>query len=64
MVDARILASEWVLLKPEGGYVLKPGAPDNVKNAFAEYKQALAATREAARGRGANPIDGEDTPSI
>jgi hypothetical protein len=55
MVDARILASEWVGIKPQGGYVLKPGAPEDVKKAFAEYKQALAATREAAKGKAGKP---------
>jgi hypothetical protein len=51
MVDARILGSEWVYAKPEGGHALKPGAPADVKKAFAEYKRALEATKASSKAK-------------
>ena len=62
MVDARILGSEYVYLKPEGGYALKPDAPEDVKKKFAIYKEAIVAIHAAARGNAGRKLH-RDTPS-
>ena len=49
MVDAKILGSEWVQDKPEGGFELKPGAPEDIKKEFEIFQNALAATAASAR---------------
>ncbi|MCL2034665.1 MAG: hypothetical protein FWG94_08035 [Oscillospiraceae bacterium] len=48
MVDAKILGSEWVQDNPEGGFELKPGAPEDIKKEFEIFQNALAATAASA----------------
>ena len=49
----KCIKSEWVYIKPQGGYALKKGAPEEIKKEFKEFQKAVRGPSTGSSNRDA-----------